>query len=430
MPRKPIALPLDPFILVSFPAITHLVARRSWGQDDCPRRRAKPSYPRCLPLLSGDRVVFLGDGFVERMQSDEYVETLLTSRLPATAVTFRNLGWSGDTVQGIARAVFGNPEEGFARLKKDVTEAEPSVIVVAFGGNEAHAGEAGLSFFRHQLGRLIDELGSATGARFILLAPRPYEKLGAPLPDPAPYNEKLQAYVEVLREEAVRRQIPLVTFPEQDSTLVPPRTTDGVHLTASGYWHVARELAEALGYSESPWEFDFDAESKVYNAVNVSLQTWEKSGNKRTWILLDRYLPAPFPPAGQADTARRHDGPIRNFGQMRIRGLEPGTYQLLIDDVPAITASAGDWEQGQALPLRAGSTQVEELRQTIREKNELYFHRHRPQNETYLFLFRKHEQGNNAVEIPQFDPLVAEKEEQISKLKQPKPGRYELIRID
>ncbi len=56
------------------------------------------------------------------------------------------------------------------------------------------------------------------------------------------------------------------------------------------------------------------------------------------------------------------------------------------------------------------------LRRLIAEKNELYFHRWRPQNETYLFLFRKHEQGNNAVEIPQFDPLIAEKERQIREL--------------
>ncbi len=48
----------------------------------------------------------------------------------------------------------------------------------------------------------------------------------------------------------------------------------------------------------------------------------------------------------------------------------------------------------------------ETLRRRIVEKNQLFFYRYRPQNETYLFLFRKHEQGNNAVEIPQFDPLI------------------------
>ena len=62
-------------------------------------------------------------------------------------------------------------------------------------------------------------------------------------------------------------------------------------------------------------------------------------------------------------------------------------------------------------------------------KNTLFFHRYRPQNETYLFLFRKHEQGNNAVEIPQFDPLIAELEKKIAVLKQPVKQKYELIKV-
>ncbi|MBL8888963.1 MAG: SGNH/GDSL hydrolase family protein [Planctomycetaceae bacterium] len=57
--------------------------------------------------------------------------------------------------------------------------------------------------------------------------------------------------------------------------------------------------------------------------------------------------------------------------------------------------------------------QAENLLGMIRRKNEWYFHRYRPQNETYLFLFRKHEQGNNAVEIPQFDELVNRAEQDV-----------------
>ena len=60
---------------------------------------------------------------------------------------------------------------------------------------------------------------------------------------------------------------------------------------------------------------------------------------------------------------------------------------------------------------------VEELRQTIVEKNEMYFYRWRPQNVTYLFLFRKHEQGNNAKEVDDFLPIISRLEEKIFKLK-------------
>lgn len=60
---------------------------------------------------------------------------------------------------------------------------------------------------------------------------------------------------------------------------------------------------------------------------------------------------------------------------------------------------------------------VEELRQTIVEKNEMYFYRWRPQNVTYLFLFRKHEQGNNAKEVDDFLPIISRLEEKIFNLK-------------
>lgn len=57
------------------------------------------------------------------------------------------------------------------------------------------------------------------------------------------------------------------------------------------------------------------------------------------------------------------------------------------------------------------------LCRAIVAKNQLVFHQWRPQNETYLFLFRKHEQGNNAKDIPAFGPLIAKAEKEIQELK-------------
>jgi lysophospholipase L1-like esterase len=57
------------------------------------------------------------------------------------------------------------------------------------------------------------------------------------------------------------------------------------------------------------------------------------------------------------------------------------------------------------------------LRQEVLRKDELFFNRWRPQNETYLFGFRKHEQGQNAKEIPMFDPLIEAADQRIQELK-------------
>jgi hypothetical protein len=116
-------------------------------------------------------------------------------------------------------------------------------------------------------------------------------------------------------------------------------------------------------------------------------------------------------------------------GTFRVRGLPTGDYELRVDERPLLTASATQWAQGVELMVRGGSAQARELRQAIVEKNLLYMHRYRPQNETYLFLFRKHEQGNNAVEIPQFDPLVAKLETRIAELRVPQPHLYQLVPV-
>jgi glucose/arabinose dehydrogenase len=63
------------------------------------------------------------------------------------------------------------------------------------------------------------------------------------------------------------------------------------------------------------------------------------------------------------------------------------------------------------------SPAVDVLRDAVRRKNELFFNRWRPENWTYLFGFRKNEQGQNAVEIPKFEPLIAEWEARIAKVR-------------
>ncbi|MEM9587267.1 MAG: PVC-type heme-binding CxxCH protein [Planctomycetota bacterium] len=60
---------------------------------------------------------------------------------------------------------------------------------------------------------------------------------------------------------------------------------------------------------------------------------------------------------------------------------------------------------------------ADQLREAILRKNQLFFHRSRPANMAYVFGFRKHEQGQNAVEIPQFDPLIAAEEKVIASLR-------------
>src|SRR5579883_597065 len=82
-----------------------------------------PAEP--FQLKDGDRVVLVGNTLIEREQRYGYWETLLTSRYPDRTITFRNLGWSGDTVFGEAQARFGSVADGFRHLKNHVLALKP-----------------------------------------------------------------------------------------------------------------------------------------------------------------------------------------------------------------------------------------------------------------------------------------------------------------
>ena len=80
-----------------------------------------------IDIRDGDRVVWVGGTFVERMQRHGYLETMLTTGWPDRNITFRNLGWSGDNVFGHSRSVFGPLADGYKRLIGDLRIAKPTL---------------------------------------------------------------------------------------------------------------------------------------------------------------------------------------------------------------------------------------------------------------------------------------------------------------
>jgi len=140
------------------------------------------------------------------------------------------------------------------------------------------------------------------------------------------------------------------------------------------------------------------------------------------FTLTDAMLPPPPPPGDGAPKA-----PV-GLGErtLRVKGLAPGSYTLHVDGKPVATAGAAEWAKGVCIERGPEFDQAEKLRRTIVAKDLLYFHRWRPQNVTYLFGFRKAEQGKNAREVPQFDPLVAAREAEIARLGVPAAHAYEL----
>jgi lysophospholipase L1-like esterase len=273
-----------------------------------------------LTLPDNPRVAFIGNTLVERDAEQGYFETRLILAFPEKEIVFRNLGWSGDTVRGEARAGFGQPVDGFNRLTKHVAELRPNVIFLNYGLNESYAGPAGLPAFQSDLSKLLDVL-TTDGAAVVLFSIMAQENLGPPLPDPEAQNQNIRLYNAALARAASQRglrYVDLYDVPVAFAKANPGRhfTSNEIHPTPAGSAFMAGQMARRLGLPDRPW-------------------------NER----------------------------------------------------------------------------AERVRRLTIEKNRLYFHRWRPQNETYIFGFRKKEQGRNAVEIPQFDPLVGGKEAEINAAK-------------
>jgi len=391
--------------------------------------RIHAEEPKPWPFKDGDRVVLVGDTLIERDQRYGYLETELTLANPDLNLTFRNLGWSGDTVRGLSRAGFDPPEAGFRELVKQVQAAKPTVLIVGYGMADSFDGEAGLSRFEEGMNAFLDAV-SATKARLIFLSPIPHENLGPPLPDPAEHNRSLDLYAEAIRKIAGQRggrYIELLDWFREEGR--PKATDDGINLNEGGYERLGLAVRFRLGQpGYSPSSLEIDAGGKVVRADKQKVSGVKRTTNGLRFVAQSGALPPPMLPAEPGAKPASGWGLARGTPDLRFPGLAPGTYTLTIDGRAVVKATAADWEKGINFWPEPERDQVERLRRTINEKNLLFFYRWRPQNQTYLFGFRKHEQGNNAIEVPQFDPLVEAKEKEIAALRKPLPHVYELVK--
>ena len=385
-----------------------------------------------------ERVVLIGNTLIERMADYGYFETEATSRRPDRDITFRNLGWSGDTVEGRARIGFGPAERsrsgwqrpnvdarryGFEKLIGQVQAQKPTTILVGYGMNAALETADHEQAFRDGLVRLLDRL-DPMGARVVLLSPIPYATVAPPLPDPTERNRRLARLTAWLSETATRRGYrfvdaftPFRRIAEQGSDA--DLTDNGIHLNARGYWRLARILETGLGPALAEWNVHLTGAARTVAAAGTTIAGLSADPDGLHFDLTDERLPASPSPDG-ATSPRT----------LRIDDLEPGRYRLSIDGMSIRSAAADEWARGVALDHGPEFDQSEALRQTIIEKNRLFFYRSRPQNETYIYLFRRHERGHHSKEIERFDALIRGKERDIAGLRVPKSHRYELVRLE
>ncbi len=223
--------------------------------------------PAPFELREGDRVVFLGDTFMEREQQFGWIELMLTTRFPDCNITFRNLGWSADTPAGDSRfglsllqAGHEPADEGWNQLVKQLEQAKPTVVFVGYGMASSFDGEAGLPKFKADYNRLLDTIEKISpGVRFVLLGPLAHHGVLARNPncvslaDEQTHNKVLDTYVNAVKGIADKRSSRFVSLSRLSGSSNTYWTENGIHLTSYGYIMAAQEIQDALRMKGPTW---------------------------------------------------------------------------------------------------------------------------------------------------------------------------------
>lgn len=358
----------------------------------------------------GDRIVYVGNALMENEQQYGFLEYLITSNHPEKQLSFRNLGWSGDTVFGDARSYYTSPPGPFELLIQQIRAVQPQWVFLAYGGIEAQSGKAGLPSFAEGLQRLLDSLNRMQ-AKVLVLSTLPHPVTGSEN-EAQERNNLLRLYNQQMAQYEDGEQVFFVDiFDAFDGTESNAYwESNGVHLNEKGYLKLAHTvLSSILGP---------DLENKL--ALDISDNAL-LSGDAISGLKSDRK-------AGTVSFTRvshRMRLPGDN-SEVTVKGLAKGMYALTVDEELVAVGSHKQFAAGLALEQGPDIVQGRELLELIREKDRVYFQQYRPQNRTYIIGFRQYEQGRHKEGLEALDTLVFWLEEKINLAKKPVRRQYRI----
>jgi len=364
---------------------------------------ASPAHARDFFVHDGDRVVFLGDSITQQMFYTNYIETYTLSRHPSWKLTFRNVGWGGDTSWLRQRKptdemqLFAADDEAQAKivnsavqygLARDVLPLRPTVVTVDFGMNDF-----GYQSFRPDILRAyvrseteISRVLVGNGARPVFLTTQPIEEK-RPDPNEDVHNISLKKFADALGEMAEREKVEFADqFDPYMQAMLRTRSStvgggaDAVHPGPAGHTIMAWAILKALGATPLVSTVTINGQAlKVEATQGCRISNLKADGKAISFDRLDDALPMPVD--SRAEPALgvvpfTHD---LNAYELMIGGLPEGNYSVSIDGEAAATVSAGDLAQGWNLAYMAGpiTRQSRELLSLVEKKNNLYFKRWR-----------------------------------------------------
>ncbi len=411
-------------------------------------------------IKDGDRVVFLGDSITEQRLYTTYIEAYALTRHPDWKLSFRNVGWGGDTSWLRQRA---HPDEkslfaadGEAQQKmvedsvgrglgRDVLPLKPTVVTVKFGMND-HAYQP----FREDIFRAyvrsqeeIIKVLKAHGARVALLTPQPIEDK-RPDPDKDARNQSLRKFSDGLKEICAKKDATFVDqFDPYMAMLLRERTVtttnmigggDAVHPGPIGQTVMAWAVLKGLGATPLVSRVEIDCAGKNAKTSQCRVENLKLADGMVGFDRLDTALPMPIDKRAEVATKLASVQEDLNLYELRIAGLPEGNYEVSIDGEAASKASAEELAKGVNLASQAGpiTKQAQHVLDLVFKKNEQFFNRWR-NIQLYEFVGwakSPEAEGIRAKELARLDQQIAESEAEIDTVRQPKNRHFEVRRAN
>ena len=415
-----------------------------------------PSFAGDFLIKDGDRVVFLGDSITEQRLYTTYIEAYALTRHPTWKLSFRNVGWGGDTswlrqrAHPDEKALFAADEttqqkmveDSVGRgLDRDVLQLRPTVVTVKFGMND-HSYQPFREDIFHAYVRSQAEIAKvlkSKGARVAFLTPQPIEDK-RPDPDKDARNQSLRKFSDGLKEVCSHESATFVDqFDAYMAIMLRERANnpsaligggDAVHPGPTGHTLMAWAILKGLDATPLVSRAEVDCASKKATANHCRVENLKVADSTVSFDRLDEALPMPIDPRAEAATKLAPLLEDLDLYELRITGLPPGSYELNIDGEPAAKAGPDEFAKGLNLASQAGpiTKQAQEVLDLVFKKNNQFFDRWRS---VQLFEFPRWARSpevekQRSAELARLDQQIAETEAQIDSARKPKLRHFEI----
>jgi lysophospholipase L1-like esterase len=319
-------------------------------------------------LHDGDTVVFYGDSITAQRLYTRFVEDFVLTRYPALNIRFVNAGVPGDTVQG------GYAGKMADRVERDVAPFHPAMITVMLGMNDGGWGydtaKAEAAFQQGYPAVIAALRKAAPGAEITLIRPTPYDEIthGTEFPGYSLAIDKLAgdvAQISTQLQSAGDKNIlltdfhgPLVEALERAKNwfpqLAPLMVPDRIHPAATGHWMMAAALMSAWHVDPVVSRLKLNAGSaEVIEKDRTAVTNIDKLPDGLKWTEVDDALPLPldFNNAMTAVLLGVSDIAAVDQEMLWVGALEPGRYELSIDEKPVGVFSRDELQHGVNLAL-------------------------------------------------------------------------------